>query len=230
MNEPTLPSAAQNSPAPVQQGSTRGSKLLVIVCVLFGLFGLTAASAAFWYQYNFHASPFKQVALTAGEQQTLNTKMAVLAGNVHELPTPPPSDPSKTIVLNEREINAWLQQQGFGDNFKFHIRKSGFGATILTPVDEDTPLLGAFFAGHTVRVQVAFNTKLDENQHLALSLADLNIAGISIPNDWMGGIKGMNLLATNDGASEQSPFVKGFAAGIKDFQVRDGELRVILND
>lgn len=96
-------------------------------------------------------------------------------------------------------------------------------------MEADTPLLGAFFAGHTVRVQVAFNTKLDENHHLALSLADVNVAGISLPNDWMGNIKGVNLLAQNDAGTED-PVLKGFAAGIKDFQVRDGELRMILND
>lgn len=97
MNEPILPAAAQTSPAPVQARST-GSKLLITLCVLFGVFGLTAASAAFWYQYNFHASPFKPVALTAGEQQTLDVKMAVLGGKAQELEVPPPSDPSKTIV------------------------------------------------------------------------------------------------------------------------------------
>jgi hypothetical protein len=154
----------------------------------------------------------------------------VLGGKTQELPPPAPTDPAKTIVLNEREINAWLKEQGWGDNFQFQIRKNGFGATILTPVDEDTPLLGAFFAGHTVRVQVVFDTKLDENHHLALKLADLKIAGISIPNDWMGRIKDLDLLATNGAGSDESPFVKGFAAGIKDFQVRDGELRMVLNE
>ena len=41
--------------------------------------------------------------------------------------------------------------------------------------------------------------------------------------------KGLNLLA-QDGHGTQDPFLKGFAAGIKDFQMRNGELRVILND
>ena len=213
MNEPILPAAAQIGPAPVQARST-GSKLLITLCVLFGVFGLTAASAAFWYQYNFHASPFKPVAFDRGatdarredggaRRQVQDPRRS--AARPRNSKCRRPSDPSKTIVLNEREINAWLQQQGLGENFKFHIRKNGFAATILTPVEADTPLLGAFFAGHTVRVQVAFNTKLDENHHLALSLADVNVAGISLPNDWMGTIKGVNLLAQNDAGTEDLP-------------------------
>jgi hypothetical protein len=244
MNESIPPAPVQSDAGLLQPRSSWKRKLLMTVCVLFAIFGLATASFAVWYQYNFHASPFKPIALSAAEQQTLDTKMAVLGGKSldgrpvnappvkveQELAAPAPSDPAKTIVLNEREINAWLKEQGWGDNFQFQIRKSGFGATILTPVDEDTPLLGAFFAGHTVRVQVTFDTKLDENHHLALKLADLKIGGISIPNDWMGRIKDLDLLATSGAGSEDSPFVKGFAAGIKDFKVRDGELRMVLND
>lgn len=225
MNEPILPAASSDA-ASVQPRSTWKRKLLTTLCVLFGLFGLTAASAALWYHHNFHASPFQPVALTAGEQQVLNAKMALLGGQVQELEPPAPSDPAKTIVLNEREINAWLQQQGLGETVKFSIRNGGIAATVLAPVEEDVPILG----GNTVRFQVAFNTKLDENRRFALSLADVNVGGISLPNAWLGGIKGLNLLAQNDPGMEESPFLKGFAAGIKDFQVRNGELRMVLND
>lgn len=226
MNETIIPAATQTSPASMQPRSSWKRRLLITVCVLFGIFGLTAASAAFWYHYNFNASPFKPVALSAGEQQTLDAKMAVLGGKVQELEPPAPSDPAKTIVLNEREINAWLQQQGLGETVKFSIRNGGIAATVLAPVEEEVPMLG----GHTVRLQVAFNTKLDENRRFALSLADVSVGGISLPNAWLGGVKGLNLMAQNDPGMEESPFLKGFAAGIKDFQVRDGELRMVLND
>jgi hypothetical protein len=226
MNEPIVPAAAQTSPDSLQPRSSWKRKLLITACVLFGIFGLTAASAAWWYHHNLHASPFKPVALTAGEQQSLDAKMAILGGKVQELEPPAPSDPAKTIVLNEREINAWLQQQGLGETVKFSIRNGGIAATILAPVEEEVPVLG----GHTVRFQVAFNTKLDENRRFALSLADVNVGGISLPNAWLGGVKGLNLLAENEPGMEPSPFLKGFAAGIKDFQVRNGELRMVLND
>jgi hypothetical protein len=229
MNESTLPAAAPSTPALLQPRSTWKRKLFMTLCVLFALFGLATASFAVWYQYNFHASPFKPIALSMNEQQTLEAKMAVLNGNAQELPPPVPSDPAKTIVLNDREINAWLKEQGWGDNFQLHIRKSGFAVNILAPVDEQTPLVGAIFPGHTVRIQVAFDTRLDENHHLALKLADVRIAGISLPNDWMGRIKDVDLLAQN-GVDMEDSLLKSFAAGIKDFQIRDGELRMVLND
>ena len=226
MNDSILPAADQTADATVEPRSLWKRKLLITLCILFGIFGLTAGSAAVWYHYNFHASPFKPVALTASEKQTLDTKMAVLGGKVQELEPPAPADPAKTIVLNEREINAWLQEQGLGETVKFNIRNGGIAATILAPVEQDVPFLG----GHTVRFKVAFNTKLDENRRFALSLADVNVGGISLPNEWLGGIKGLNLLAEGHGGADDSPLLKGFAAGIKDFQVRDGELRMILKD
>ncbi len=110
---------------------------------------------------------------------------------------------------------------------KFSIRNGGVSATILAPVEQDVPLLG----GHTVRLQVAFNTKLDDHRRFALSLADVSVGGISLPNAWLNNMKGLNLLAQDDSSGrEDSPFLNGFAAGIKDFQVRDGELRMVLNE
>jgi hypothetical protein len=228
MNQTNLPAGAESAPAPLQNRTNWKRKLLITVCVLFGVFGLTAASATFWYQYNFHASPFKPVALTTGEQQTLDAKMAVLGGKApaQELPVPAPSDPAKTIVLNEREINGWLKEQGLAETVKFSIRNGGIAATILAPVEQDVPMFG----GHTVRLQVAFNTKLDDHRRFALSLADVSVGGISLPNAWLGNVKGINLLAQSEDGATENPLLEGFAAGIKDFQVRDGELRMVLND
>jgi hypothetical protein len=225
MNENLPPAAPQTNAASLQPRSNWKRNLLITFCVLFGVFGVATASLAFWYQHNFNALPFKPVALTAGEQQTLDAKVAVLTGKgAGDVATVPVSDPAKTIVLNEREINAWLQQQGLGETVKVGIRDNGIAATILAPVEKDVPFLG----GRTIRLQVAFNTKLDENRRFALSLADVNVGGISLPNEWLGNLKGVNLLTQNKGSED--PALAAFAAGIKDFQMRNGELRVVLND
>lgn len=188
---------------------------------MLGTCAIAAASATIWYQYNLHASNFRPVQLSAAEQQAVKDKLDVLGGQAT-----PASDPSKTIVLNEREINGYLESQGLGETVKVNIRNGNVGATILAPVDEEVPLLG----GHTVRVNIAFNTKLDENHRFALSLADITVGGISLPNAWLGGIKGLNLFAEDHQGANDSPLLKGFAAGIKDLQVKNGELRMVLND
>ncbi|MEZ0389695.1 MAG: hypothetical protein ACAI34_21630, partial [Verrucomicrobium sp.] len=138
----------------------------------------------------------------------------------------PVSDPAKTLVLNEREINGYLEQQGLGETIKVSIHNGGIAAQIITPVDPEVPMLG----GRTVRVKVAVNTHLDTDRHLALSLADISVGGISLPNSWLGNIKGMNMLDTKKMSEHDSTFLKSFAAGIKDLQVKSGEIRLVLND
>lgn len=209
------------NPTPLKPRSTWKKKLLIAGGIVLGTCTIAAASATLWYQYNLHASKFKPVQLTTAEQQAVNDKLNALGGQAA-----PATDPSKTIVLNEREINGYLDAQGLGETVKVHLTHGNVGATILAPVDEEVPLLG----GHTVRLKIAFNTKLDESHRFALSLADVSVGGISLPNAWLGGVKGLNLLAEDHPDTHGPSLLKGFAAGIKDFQLKNGELRLVLND
>jgi hypothetical protein len=236
MNTPTP------SVPPTPARSSGGQKVLVVLCVLVGIVGITASAATIWYYYNFRAAPFKPVNLSLAEQDTLKSKLAALeSGKLSELepsapskvtppapaPAPAPSDPAKTIVLSEREINGWLASQpDFADKVKFHMNNDTVGATILLPVDPSVK----YFGGKTVRIKVAFNTKLDADRKLNFSLADVSVGGISLPNAWLGDAKGLNLFADNGPGSINSEFLQRFAAGIKDFQVSNGELRMVLND
>jgi hypothetical protein len=188
-------------------------KLLIAACVIFGITGVAAASAAFWYHYNFKAAPFQPVQLTQVEQQTLEKKITG--------PTAA-SDPAKTIVLSEREINGWLQEQGLGERLKVSIGSGGITASALLPVDGEVPFIG----GKTVRFKIALNAELDAKHHLALYISDVAVGGISPPNDWLGGIKGQDLLA--DAALD--PTAKAFVAGIKSVVFSSGEIRVQLNE
>ncbi|HSI61877.1 MAG TPA: hypothetical protein VLE43_02125 [Candidatus Saccharimonadia bacterium] len=217
-------------PAPAR--STGRQKFFVVVCVFFGLFGITAASATWWYHHNFRAAPFKPVNLTVAEKDTLQSKLAALeTGKTSELevpaPVPTPSDPAKTIVLSEREINGWIASQPeWADKVKFHMNNDMVGATFLLPVDPSVKYIG----GKTVRIKVAFNSKLDADHKLNFSLADVSVGGISLPNAWLHDAKGLNLFADNGPGSVNSEFLQRFAAGIKDFKIRNGELRMVLND
>lgn len=238
MNTPTP------SVPPTPARSSGGQKVLVVLCVLVGIVGITASAATIWYYYNFRAAPFKPVNLSLAEQDTLKSKLAALeSGKLSELdpasptpakatppapaPAPAPSDPAKTIVLSEREINGWLANQPeWADKVKFHMNNDMLGATLLLPVDPSVK----YFGGKTVRIKVAFNTKLDADHKLNFSLADVSVGGISLPNAWLNDAKGVNLFADNGPGSIDSGFLQRFAAGIKDFRVSNGELRMVLND
>ncbi len=217
MNQPPpLPGDRVAPYAPLPRRSSWGRRLLITAAVIFGVGGVAAASAAWWYNYNFHASPFSAVQLSGTEQSTLDHKLEVLKR------AEPDSDPSKTIKLTEREINGYLKEQGLGEQVKVKIDDGKINATALIPVDKDFPVLG----GHTVRLSLAVNTALDKDHRLALSVADVNVSGISLPNAWLGGIKGLNLLADD---AKDSP-LKNLADGIKSFDVKNGEVRLVLND
>lgn len=234
--------ASTPSVPPTPARLSGGNKVLVVLCVLVGIIGIVGSAATIWYYYNFRAAPFKPVSLTVAEQDTLKSKVAALeTGRLSELepstPTPSPavapSDPAKTIVLSEREINGWLASYPeWADKVKLHMNNDMVGATFLVPVDPSVKYVG----GKTIRIKVAFNTKLDENHKLHFSLASLSVGGIpvshdiSLPNAWLGDAKGVNLFADNGPGSFNSEFLQRFAAGIKDFKVRNGELRMVLND
>ncbi|QIF05935.1 hypothetical protein [Roseimicrobium sp. ORNL1] len=229
---------------PTPARSSGGQKVLVVLCALVGIIGIVASATTFWYYHNFRAAPFKPVNLSLAEQDTLKSKLAALeSGKLSELdpsapakatppahapaPAPAPSDPAKTIVLSEREINGWLASQpDWADKVKFHMNNDMLGATFLLPVDPSV----AYIGGKTVRIKVAFNTKLDADHKLNFSLADVSVGGISLPNAWLGDAKGLNLFADNGPGSINSEFLQRFAAGIKDFRVSNGELRMVLND
>lgn len=211
---PPLPGASSAPSLP--RRTSWGRVILITAACVLGFCGLAAASGMWWYEHNFHASPFHPVQLSQKEQAALDRKMAELkTGGA------PASDPSKTIVLSEREINGYLKEQGLGEQIKVKLDRGSISATALVPLDKDVPVLG----GHTVRLKLSLNTELDRDHRLALRVGDVNVSGVSLPNAWLGNIKGVNLL--DDTAN--SP-MKDFADGIKTLDIKDGEIRVVLND
>ena len=210
----------ESNPAPIQELNLvkkRPVWLMVLAAFLI-LTGIGAASATYWYHKNIDASNFKPVSLTAKEQTVFEEKVSVLSGS------PQVSDPSKTIILNEKEVNAFLAQQGWGEKLKVHIGKDKISAAVLAPMDEEVPLLG----GRTLRVNVAFHAIPSANKKISFSLADVNVGGISLPNAWLGNLKGIDLL--NQLHDDSSPLVSTISAGIQELQLQQGELRILLND
>jgi hypothetical protein len=196
-------------------------KLLLVLCILFGITGIAAAAGAWWYHHNFRAAPFTPVRLSTAEQKVLDEKISARAPAAAQ-PQPAPSPPEKTIVLTEREINGWLQQQGLGETVKVTLAGGAIAASALMPLDNDVPFIG----GRTVRFKIALRPQIDAKNRLGLFVSDVTVGGISPPNAWLGGIKGRNLL--DDAPSD--PAATAFAQGIKSLDIGSGEIRVVLND
>jgi hypothetical protein len=57
-------------------------------------------------------------------------------------------------------------------------------------------------------------------------MEDLSVGGISLPNAWLGDLKGVDLLAKN---LEKDPAIQRFLTGIQELDIHPGSLRVVLN-
>jgi len=222
MNPPS--NLASPSPAaPVSARSTWKGKALVITAIVLGTATVAGAGAAWWVKHNIYASALRPVALTPAEQTDLQSKLKVLG----QSGTATPVDPEvarRTLTLSEREINAFLDQQGLGETVKVEFTNGGAAATVIIPVDKDAPLIG----GTTLRLHLAFGARMDASKKFTLSLNDVSIGGVPLPNAWLGNLKGLNLLAESPLHSD--PAVKGFLAGIRDFKIEGGTMRVVLNE
>jgi hypothetical protein len=82
--------------------------------------------------------------------------------------------------------------------------------------------------GVTLRIGISLGAKMDDNKKFALSISDVSIGGVPMPNAWLGNMKGLNLMA--DHPISEDPAFKAFVAGIRDFQIKAGQLRVVLNE
>ncbi len=201
-----------------------------MVLITFGIIlaccGLTAAATAWWVKRNLYASTMTPVQLTAQEQRTFETKMEVLQHPPVSEPASPavsPEDEKRTVVVTDREINAYLAKQGLGDTVKVDLGDDNLAATVIVPVPEDSPLFG----GTTLRLRVALGVKVDGINAPSFQVSDVSLGGLPLPNAWLGDIKNVNLAGQN---LEKDPALQRFFAGIKKFQVRKEGVLLTLNE
>lgn len=194
-------------------------KIVIAACVILGAGGIATASAAIWYQYNFRAHAFEPVRLSGAEEQALQAKAERIQGHgAADVAV----DDGKTVVLSEREINGWLQQQDLGDHLKVEIARGQVSAVALLPMPGEVPVVG----GHTVRLKMSLQTRPGASGHLGLFVSDIRIGGVSPPNAWVGGIKGRDLF---DGA-QSDPVAKAISEGIRSWEIVPGAIRLRLNE
>lgn len=194
---------------------------IVVVCCL-----ITAASTVWWVKRNIYASPLKPVHLSQSEQSVLDAKIAKLELSEEVVTPEPPAktdgDP-RTISISSKELNAFLAEQGIGEQVKLEVSRNRIAANFLLPIDKNAPL----FAGTTLRIRLALNALMNENGKLVVKVDDVSLGGIPLPNAWLGDIKGLDLITSN---IDQDPAINRFAAGIKDFRLENGHVHIILNE
>lgn len=193
------------SPLPPRK-SSRLVKGLIILAVL----ALVAGGLWWW-----HNRPIKPVELSVAEKAVVAEKVEAIqnpdAGPAYE-------KGSKEIILTERELNGLLNENTtLGKSVKFELARNAVHARVETDLDPDLPIVG----GKRLKARARFLVSENPGE-AALVLDDLTVWGVSLPNEWLGGLKGRDLLAEVLGGKG------GKMAGVEEFKVEPGRLYIRL--
>lgn len=216
----TIPAMTDTTRAP-----RRGSPWLKAAGVLLALVLLVGG---LWWWFT---RPIQPVVLSEREKLVVEQKIAAIQPPAPPWPAAPPAPPGlpeppyergkKEIVLTEREINGLLNANtDLGRTVSFQLGTDTVLARIETPLDPDLPLVG----GRTFRARARFIVSEASGQP-SFVIDDLTVWGISLPNEWLGGLKGRNLLAEILGGGGT-----GKVPGIESFAIRPGQLTIQLAD
>ena len=208
-----------NVESPRPHRSSFWIKTLLVVLIL-----LAVAAGLWWWL----TRPIQPVVLSPTEKAVVEEKIAVIQSSGSDPTfTPAPAKPSeptyekgkKDIILTEREINGLLNANtDLGQSLSFQLGTDVVLARIETDLDPDLPLIG----GRKFKARARFLVSEASGQP-SFIIDDLTIWGISLPNEWLGGLKGRNLLAELLGSNSN-----GKVPGIESFTIRPGQLTIKL--
>jgi len=192
------------SPSP--RRSSRATKVLIVLAILLLILG-----GLWWW----HMRPIQPVVLTAQEKTAVETKIEFI-----QKPAEPKYEKgSKEIILTERELNGLLNENtALGKTVKFELAANAIHARVETDLDPDLPGLG----GKRLKARARFLVS-DVPGKTAFILDDVTVWGISLPNDWLAGLKGRDLLGEILGGGKN-----GGVAGVEEFKVEPGRLIIRL--
>jgi hypothetical protein len=179
----------------------------------------TIAITIWWIQ-----RPIKPVVLSAEEKKVVDTKLHQMRSatgvGADERPTPvlrgnssPNSTSNRTYVpggkelrLTERELNGLLNANtDLGNTVRLELDTDAINAYVAVPIPKDFPVGG----GRMFRAKGRFHMSLSKDQAPVAMLEDVTVLGLSLPKEWLGGLKGKNLLADAVGERSDAPTWKG---------------------
>lgn len=129
----------------------------------------------------------------------------------------------REVSLSERELNSLLAKNtDLARKLAIDLSDNLMSAKLLVPMEPDFPVLG----GKTLRVTGGLEVAYENNRPIVI-LRGVSIMGIPIPNAWLGGMKNIDLVkefSTSEG------FWKAFSDGVENIHVKDGRLKITLNE
>ena len=178
--------------------------LVVFAILAFVLGGL-------WWWHN---RPIRPVNLSAKEQAVVENKIAA----IQQAAEPQYEKGSKEIIFTERELNGLLNRNTtLGQSLSFELARNAVHARVETDLDPDLPIVG----GKRLKARARFLVGKQPGQPVFV-LDDVTVWGVSLPNDWLGALKGQDLLEELLGGKG------GRIAGVEEFRVEPGRLIIRL--
>lgn len=172
--------------------------LIAIVVIIVA----TIAITLWWIQ-----RPIKPVVLSAEEKKVVEAKLQqarsapVASGDDRLVPDRAPNSNitsnryvagGKELRLTERELNGLLNEKtDLGNRVKLELDTDAINAYIAVPIPKDFPVGG----GRMFRARGRFQLSLSKEQAPVAMLEDITVLGLSLPREWLGGVKGKNFLA-----------------------------------
>lgn len=177
---------------------------------IFAVVTLLVLGGIWWWTNR----PIQPVQLSAQEKAAVEAKVEAI-----QKPAEPKYEKGgKEIVLTERELNGLLNENTtFGKTVSFELATNAIHARVETDLDPDLPVVG----GKHLKARARFLVSEVPGQ-ASLILDDLTVWGISLPNDWLAGMKGKDLLGEILGGKN------GKVAGVEEFKIEPGRLIIRL--
>ena len=185
------------------------SSCLMKGLVVFAILAFVLGGLWWW-----HNRPIRPVELSAREKTVVAEKVDAI-----QKPAGPEYEKgAKEIILTERELNGLLNENTtLGKSVSFELAANEVHARVETDLDPNLPLVGGKHLKARARFLVG---KVPGKPGLVLD--DVTVWGISLPNDWLGGLKGHDLLGELLGGKG------GGIAGVEEFKVESGRLIIRL--
>jgi hypothetical protein len=192
----------------------------------------TVAITIWWIQ-----RPIKPVVLSEKEKAVVEQKLQRLSGATNSLslrtagrdaaptlePAPRYVPGSRTLQLTERELNGLLNENTeLGKTVRLELDRDAINAYLAVPIPQDFPIGG----GKMFRARGRFRVSLGNDQAPVAMLEDVTVLGLSLPKEWLGGLKGENLIADAMGDQNGKPKLRG----VKSLRIVPGAIVLEVNE
>jgi len=129
----------------------------------------------------------------------------------------------KAITLTQRELNGLLNANtDLGNTVRLQFAQDAINAYLAVPIPQDFPIGG----GKMFRARGRFRLSIGNGGAPYAVLEDVTVFGLSLPNAWLGGIKGQNLFGDALGQGNGGPVLRG----IKSLRIEPGALVLEVED